>query len=93
MTFRGPWIKDSFKLLALALLGAGYVEANVWTVDCGVVATQRMDPIVYPGWDPAGHVHTIAGASRFNETLTYDGLQVWSLTQFYSVDFSLSISV
>ena len=64
-----------FRLLSLALLGGGCAQANVWTVDCGVLATQRMDPIVFPGWDPAGHVHTIAGASRFNETLTYEGMQ------------------
>ena len=40
-------------------------SANVWTVDCSIVTTQRMDPIVFPGESPAGHVHAIVGASKF----------------------------
>ena len=48
--------------LALAAsMSLDMASANVWTVDCARLATQRMDPIVFPGQDPAGHVHTIAG--------------------------------
>ncbi len=49
--------------------------STVFTVDCKTVATQRMDPIVFPGRQPVGHVHAIAGASRFNESVTYKDLQ------------------
>ena len=42
-----------------------YVKCNVWTVDCNVLTTQRMDPIVFPDIAPAGHVHSIVGSSKF----------------------------
>ena len=51
------------------------VECNVWTVDCGTLATQRLDPIVFPGKNPAGHVHSIVGGSQFNESVQYSNLQ------------------
>ena len=51
------------------------VQANVWTVDCGVLATQRIDPIVFPGEESAGHVHAIVGGSRFNQSSRYEDLQ------------------
>ena len=39
---------------------------SVWTVDCfEQLATQRMDPIKFPGQSEAGHVHAIVGASKF----------------------------
>ena len=39
---------------------------SVWTVDCfDQLATQRMDPIKFPGQSEAGHVHAIVGASKF----------------------------
>ena len=44
--------------LLVCLLAAPAVRANVWTVDCGVLATQRLDPVVFPGAEPAGHVHS-----------------------------------
>ena len=44
--------------LLVGLLAAPAVRANVWTVDCGVLATQRLDPVVFPGAEPAGHVHS-----------------------------------
>ena len=50
-------------------------ECNVWTVDCGTLATQRLDPIVFPGKNPAGHVHSIVGGSQFNESVQYSNLQ------------------
>lgn len=63
-------------LLLLVLLcfhsaGAGHV----WTVDCIILTTQRMDPIVLPGESPGGHVHAIVGGSNFNVDLTYDDTQ------------------
>ena len=40
--------------------------SSVWTVDCfEQLATQRMDPIKFPGQSEAGHVHAIVGASKF----------------------------
>lgn len=59
-------------VVLLLLISA--VNANVWTVDCGVLTTQRMDPIVFPFQSPAGHVHSIAGGSRFSESVSYDEL-------------------
>ena len=44
--------------LLVCLLAAPSARANVWTVDCSVLATQRLDPVVFPGADPAGHVHS-----------------------------------
>jgi len=63
-------------LLGLLIhLGLPSVEANVWTVDCTVLTTQRMDPIVFPNEEPAGHVHTIVGGSKFDQSALYDDLQ------------------
>ena len=45
-----------------ALCWLGGVAGNVWTTDCRVLATQRLDPIVFPG-------------SRFNKESTYEDLQ------------------
>ena len=70
----------------LALTVVGVANANVWTVDCGNLATQRLDPIVFPGRDPAGHVHAIAGGSNFNETLTYPEMQSSQCTTCNAVE-------
>ena len=61
--------------MAIAISKSAFAFDPVWTVDCDTVATQRLDPIVYPGRQPAGHVHTIVGASRFGESVTYEQLQ------------------
>ena len=54
-----------------ALCWLGGVAGNVWTTDCRVLATQRLDPIVFPGHSPAGHVHTVAaGSTRSRPTRT-----------------------
>ena len=52
-------------LLPLLAMFCHSANANVWTVDCSIVTTQRMDPIVFPGESEAGHVHAIVGASKF----------------------------
>jgi len=65
--------KTSF--LLLLSLSCGVVLGNVWTTDCSNLATQRLDPIVFPGYSPAGHVHTIVGGSRFNKDSSYEDLQ------------------
>ena len=57
------------------ILFVSTVQCNVWTVDCGTLATQRLDPIVFPGKNPAGHVHSIVGGSQFNESVQYSNLQ------------------
>ena len=57
------------------ILFVSTVQCNVWTVDCGILATQRLDPIVFPDENPAGHVHSIVGGSRFNESVQYSDLQ------------------
>merc|ERR1711892_380653 len=61
--------------LVLAILASiSLVQGNVFTVDLAVLTTQRLDPIVFNGESPSGHVHTIAGASGFSQTGTYDEL-------------------
>jgi len=63
--------------LSIALiigLSGHQVVGNVWTTDCRVLATQRLDPIVFPGYSPAGHVHTIAGGSKFSHDQTFDNM-------------------
>lgn len=65
------------------------VKANVWTVDCGVLTTQRMDPIVFPNQHPAGHVHAIVGGSRFGVSVGYEDLQTSQCTSC-NVDVDLS---
>ena len=65
--------------ISLAILGLhlclSSVHAYVWTTDCGVLTTQRMDPIVFPGEEPAGHVHAIVGGSKFGKSAQYTDLQ------------------
>ena len=63
-------------LLALTNAKAG----NVWTVDCGTITTQRLDPIVFPNYSPAGHVHAIVGADTFSHNVTYEDLQTSTCT-------------
>ncbi len=46
---------------ALALLLLGRVEA-FWRMNCAVIQSGRIDPIVNPG-EVAAHAHTIAGGS------------------------------
>ena len=41
-------MEKTFVLLLLSLC-FGSVLGNVWTTDCSNLATQRLDPIVYPG--------------------------------------------
>ena len=50
------------------------VHGNVWTVDCGVLCAQRLDPIVYPDESPAGHVHSVIGGSKFSKSVSYENL-------------------
>ena len=65
--YEHPHIMNRAALVLLPLLALGIpsVNANVWTVDCSILTTQRMDPIIFPGQSPAGHVHAIVGASKF----------------------------
>jgi len=55
-------------------LSAFGAEGNVWTVDLGLLTTQRLDAIVFPNESPEGHVHSVAGASRFSKNCNYDEL-------------------
>ena len=75
MTMPAPLALLPSCLLLLAQLCFHSAGANVWTVDCSIVTTQRMDPIVFPGESPAGHVHAIVGGSRFSVDLTYEDTQ------------------
>ncbi len=49
--------KTSFLLLLSLCCGA--VLGNVWTTDCSNLATQRLDPIVFPGEVTSRQCHTI----------------------------------
>merc|ERR1712038_1467421 len=71
------------------LLSLSLVAGGVWTTDCRLLATQRLDPIVYPGYSEAGHVHTVAGASMFSKDSTFEGLQ---RSQCTSCDIPLDLS-
>ena len=50
------------------------VKGNIWTVDLASLTTQRLDPIVFPGQSPAGHVHSIVGGSKFGKSATYEDM-------------------
>lgn len=41
---------------------------DFWTVNCGVLSSQRSDPIISPGL-PSSHVHAISGGTAFNRTM------------------------
>ena len=41
-------MEKTFFLFFLSIF-CGLVLGNVWTTDCSNLATQRLDPIVYPG--------------------------------------------
>jgi len=64
----------------LLLLHLTSVHGNVWTVDCGVLTTQRLDPIVFPSLSPAGHVHAVVGGSQFSQSVSYEDLQTSQCT-------------
>merc|ERR1712018_69346 len=65
--------RNSVAFLFIFLSSFG-VEGNVWTVDLGLLTTQRLDAIVFPNESPEGHVHSVAGASRFSKNCNYDEL-------------------
>ena len=56
------------------LLSTKAVHA-IFTVDCSILTTSRMDPIVYPNAYPAGHTHTIVGANAFSPSANFDVLR------------------
>jgi len=45
-----------------------------WTVDCGIVTTERSDPIRFFGQE-SPHTHTVAGSSAFGPSATNDLLR------------------
>ena len=52
------------------------VQAVVaWTVNCGVLAVQRSDPIISPGV-ASSHVHAISGGTAFARTMIGDNVAV-----------------
>jgi len=75
--------------LVLSLSSPLVAGDGVWTTDCRLLATQRLDPIVYPGFSEAGHVHTVVGASLFSKDSTFEGLQNSKCT---SCDIPLDLS-
>jgi len=72
--------KAAITFTLATLLSRSMVSANIWTVDCGLLTTQRMDPIVFPYLHPAGHVHSIVGGSKFSESATNQDLLASSCT-------------
>ena len=67
--------------LSILLTFTKVKAGNVWTVDCGTLATQRLDPIKFPNYSPAGHVHAIVGADTFSKNVTYEDLQTRGVTE------------
>ena len=55
--------KTSFLLLLSLCCGA--VLGNVWTTDCSNLATQRLDPIVFPGEVTSRQCHTITSKGTY----------------------------
>ncbi|KAL9098234.1 MAG: hypothetical protein Q9163_006073 [Psora crenata] len=58
---------------AAVLSFAGGSEA-FWRMNCGLIQTGRVDPIISPG-KVASHVHKIAGAANIGLSSTYESLQ------------------
>merc|ERR1739845_121892 len=56
-----------FVYIALPAIAHG----NVFTLDLAPLTTQRLDPIVFKYENPAGHVHSIFGGSKFSKTSDY----------------------
>ncbi|OLL24407.1 WSC domain-containing protein 2 [Neolecta irregularis DAH-3] len=57
----------TFLITNLATASAYFV------LNCGLLVTERADPIVAPGL-ASQHVHSISGASNFGTTISYDSL-------------------
>jgi hypothetical protein len=53
-------------LLALQMVETAFA---FWTVDCGIIAKERFDPINFPG-GISEHVHVVAGSSNFGPNAT-----------------------
>ena len=53
-------------LLALRMVETAFA---FWTVDCGISAKERFDPINFPG-GISEHVHVVAGSSNFGPNAT-----------------------
>merc|ERR1719347_1778344 len=61
--------------LVLAILASlSLVQGNVFTVDLAQLAVERLDPIVFNGQSPEGHMHSICGASGFSKAGTFGEL-------------------
>ena len=64
---------------ALTLLFFSGTSHAFWRMNCGIIQTGRIDPIVSPG-KVSSHVHKIAGAANIGLASTYDHLQQASCT-------------
>ena len=53
---------EETSFLLLLSLSSGAVVGNVWTTDCSNLATQRLDPIVFPGEEIRRFVLTLIKA-------------------------------
>ena len=59
----------SFAITSFSELSEAY-----WRINCGVIQTSRIDPIVSPG-KVSRHVHKFAGAANIGPSSTYEDLQ------------------
>merc|ERR1711872_784558 len=67
-----PHKMAGFVLAILACVSL--VQGNVFTVDLAQLAVERLDPIVFNGMSPEGHVHTISGGDGFSKTGSFGEL-------------------
>jgi len=61
-------------LVLVILASLSLVQGNVFTVDLAQLAVERLDPIVFNGKSPEGHVHSICGGNGFSKTGTFGEL-------------------
>ncbi|MCJ1478593.1 hypothetical protein MMC13_007274 [Lambiella insularis] len=71
---------SSITLTFLVLILTALTEVRAfWRMECGIIQTGRIDPIVSPG-KLSGHAHKIAGASNLGLNSTYNSIREASCT-------------
>merc|ERR1711881_525716 len=71
----GTLVPHKMAGFVLAILACvSLVQGNVFTVDLAQLAVERLDPIVFNGMSPEGHVHTISGGDGFSKTGSFGEL-------------------
>jgi hypothetical protein len=73
-------MKNMQNMLAVLVIFYGQVANAIFSVDCTTLVTTRTDPIVFPNAYPAGHVHSVVGASAFSHSATFDTIRASACT-------------